>query len=132
MIERGVVEIPSCRLYLSLFRLFLPGVALLLAVTTLSFCQSGILPPSSLQRRRGGGEGEEFVETCWWESHGSGAAASGAPAKPLGATLCHPVAAGLWDTRQVAAKHLIATPPIKGEEDEVCKDIQDDDKKIIV
>ena len=98
-----------------------------------NFVVLSVWHPPTLLPTKGGEEEEEKEKSLlrlvgWWGSHGSGAAASGAPAKPLGATLCHPVAAGLWDTRQVAAKHLIATPPIKGEEDKVCKDSQDDSK----
>ena len=47
----------------------------------------------------------------WWWLAERGAVASGAFAKPLVATPCHPVAAALWDTPQVAAaKQLIGLP----------------------
>ena len=105
MMERGVVE-PGFLLApptgLSLFPLFLRPVALLLVVTTLSFCQSGIVPSSG--EGRGGGGGGEFVEVCWlvgWAvAVARGAVASGARAKPWGATRWQPPCGTLrrWQT----------------------------------
>ena len=104
MMERRVVE-PGFLLalppYLSLFPLFLPPVALLLVLTTLSFCQSGIVPSS--------GEGEEeeeesllrFVGPWQWLGEPWHLAPE-QKSHPVKTFEGHPVAAGLWDTPQVA------------------------------
>ena len=52
-------------------------------------------------RREGG---ESLLRLVgWWVGRGSGAVASGAFSKTFGG---HPVAAALWDTSKVAAKHF--------------------------
>ena len=115
MVEPGFLLAPPTGL--SLFPLFLRPVALLLVVTTLSFCQSGIVPSSA---------GEEEDESLlrfvgWWVGRWQwlGEPWHLAPEQNLGG----PPGGSRLVGHSAGGKHLIGpTHPIKGG----TRDIQDD------